>query len=211
MRVRVKICGITSLEDGLFALEAGADALGFVFCAASPRNLTVARAAGIIKALPPLVAKVGVFVNPTPEFVQEVLEQCGIDTVQLHGEESPAFCRQFRAPVIKAFRVRDESSLKEMPAYTGEAWLLDSYVSGRSGGTGERFNWELARRATAASPRVILAGGLTAGNVVEAVQSVQPYAVDVSSGVEIAPGKKDPGKVRAFISAVKGLPEPDKP
>jgi phosphoribosylanthranilate isomerase len=205
MNVKVKICGITSVEDALTAVEAGADALGFMFYAASPRCLTTERAAKIIRELPPFVARVGVFVDPTEEEVRRAITECGIDTLQFHGEESPAFCGGFGLKTIKAFRIRDEESLKATATYPDQAWLLDSFVAGKPGGTGERFNWDLAREATQRSRRVILAGGLKPENAADAVRKVRPYALDVSSGVESAPGRKDAAKVRAFIAAAKGV------
>jgi phosphoribosylanthranilate isomerase len=203
MGLRVKICGITSVEDALVAVDADADALGFVFCDSSPRHIQVSTAARIIAELPPLVAKVGLFVNATAEYIREVVDTTGIDTLQLHGDESPEFCRAFRLKVIKAFRVKDLSSLESLPAYKIDACLLDAFVADKQGGTGETFNWELARVATRLSSRVILAGGLTPANVAEAVRQVRPYAVDVSSGVEAKPGRKDPQKLRDFIQSAK--------
>ena len=203
VRVKVKICGITQAEDAWMAVEAGADALGFMFYESSPRLLSFSKAAEIIRVLPPFVAKVGVFVDPSEESVRQAIAECGLDTLQFHGQESPEFCRQFTLKVIKAFRIRDATSLDETRRYASETWLLDSYVAGKPGGTGEVFNWELARTAVQKGGRVILAGGLTAGNVGAAVRQVQPFAVDVSSGVESAPGKKDPAKVRAFIQAAQ--------
>lgn len=202
--VRVKICGITNRADAFAAAEAGADALGFMFFAASSRNIAAKQAREIIRELPPFIARVGVFVNPTEKEVRDAMEQSGIDTLQFHGEESPEFCRQFGLRVLKAFRVADDSSLKALPAYSIETWLLDSFVPGQQGGTGARFNWDLAVEAVRLGGRVILAGGLTPENVAEAVRKVQPYGLDVSSGVESSPGKKDTAKVRAFIAAAKG-------
>lgn len=205
MNVKVKICGITSPADALAAVEAGADALGFMFYAPSPRCVTLAGAAEIIAELPPLVAKVGVFVNPTEEEVRRAMIECGIDTLQFHGEEAPEFCRRFGLKVIKAFRVRDTASIEEAKHYPTEAWLLDSYVAGQLGGTGARFNWELATDAARTHRSVLLAGGLTPENAAEAVRIVRPYGLDVSSGVESAPGKKDAARVRAFIAAAKSV------
>ena len=205
MNVKVKICGITSPADALTAVDAGADALGFMFYTPSPRCVSFASASEIIGKLPPLVAKVGVFVNPTEEEVRRAIAECSIDTLQFHGEEPPEFCRRFGLKVIKAFRVRDAESILHTEAYSTEAWLLDSYVAGQLGGTGARFNWDLATDAARRHRSVILAGGLTPGNVAEAVHKVRPYALDVSSGVESAPGKKDPVKVRAFIAAAKSV------
>ena len=205
MSARVKICGITRAADATAAVDAGADALGFMFYEASPRHLTREQAARIIHTLPPFVARVGVFVNPTVDEVRATIAETGIDTLQFHGEESPEFCRQFGLRVIKAFRVRDAESILHTEAYSTEAWLLDSYVAGQLGGTGARFNWDLATDAARRHRSVILAGGLTPGNVAEAVRKVRPYGLDVSSGVESAPGKKDPAKVRAFIAAAKSV------
>ena len=205
MNVKVKICGITSTADALAAVEAGADALGFMFYAPSPRCVSFASAAEIIGELPPLVAKVGVFVNPTEEEVRRVIAECDIDTLQFHGEESPEFCRRFGLKVIKAFRVRDAESLQPTKDFPKEAWLLDSYVAGQLGGTGARFNWDLATDAARRHRSVLLAGGLTPENAAEAVRKVRPYGLDVSSGVESAPGKKDAAKVRAFIAAAKSV------
>jgi phosphoribosylanthranilate isomerase len=203
MSVKVKICGITNLDDAVAAVDAGADALGFMFYAPSPRCVTGVRTAEIIRALPPLIAKVGVFVNPTAKEVRLAVAECGLDTLQFHGEEPPEFCRQFNLKVIKAFRIRDAASLKPTRAYSTEAWLLDSFVEGQLGGTGARFNWDLAAEISREGQRILLAGGLTPDNVAKAVRQVRPYAVDVSSGVESAPGQKDAGKVRAFIEAAK--------
>jgi phosphoribosylanthranilate isomerase len=206
-RLKIKICGITSLEDAQAALEAGADALGFVFFESSPRKIARDRAAGIIRHLPPFVAKVGVFVDPAEADVRRVVAECGVDTLQFHGQETPEFCQKFLLPTVKAFRIRDRESLRALPAYPTHAWLLDSYVSGQLGGTGERFNWDLAVAAKQWNRPVILAGGLTPDNVAAAVRQVGPYAVDVSSGVEASPGKKDVSKLRAFIAAARAAAE----
>jgi len=203
VRARVKICGLTSSEDALAAVQAGADALGFMFFSGSPRCIPRAHAADIIRGLPPFIAKVGVFVNPADADVHAAIDECGIDTLQFHGEETPAFCRQFGLKTIKAFRMRDESSLAELKPFATEAWLLDSFVPGQRGGTGATFNWDLAAGAVKLGGRVILAGGLTPDNVAAALRRVQPYALDVSSGVESAPGRKDPAKIRAFLDAVR--------
>ena len=204
MPVKIKICGLTNLPDALAALEAGADALGFMFYAPSPRHITSAQAAEIIRALPPFVTKVGVFVNSPAEIIRATLAECALDVLQFHGDESPADCRRFGRPAIKAFRVRDAESLRALPAYAQETWLLDSFVPGAPGGTGTRFNWELAAAARERGGRIILAGGLTAENVAAAVRQVRPYAVDVSSGVESAPGQKDARRLREFITQARG-------
>lgn len=195
---RVKICGITSVEDALAAVDAGASALGFMFYEPSPRNLTPEEAEKIIRELPPLVARVGVFVDAKRELIDAAVG-AGIDTLQFHGKEPAEFCRDFSQNVIKAFRIKDESSLNELAWYDQETWLLDSYVKGVPGGTGACFNWDLAKEATSGSNRVLLAGGLTVENVGEAVRQVRPYGVDVSSGVEASPGKKDRKLVAQFI------------
>jgi phosphoribosylanthranilate isomerase len=210
MSIRIKICGITRAADALAAVRAGADALGFMFCQASPRCLNHDQAATIIRALPPFIAKVGVFVNPTEAEVRAAIAGTGIDTLQFHGEESPEFCRQFGLKIIKAFRVRDAESLQQAQAYAPEAWLLDSYVAGQPGGTGVTLNWELAADATRRYSWVILAGGLTPKNVADAVQKVKPYGVDVASGVESAPGEKDPEKLRAFVTAARSAERANK-
>jgi phosphoribosylanthranilate isomerase len=203
MSVKVKICGITNLADARAAVEAGADALGFMFFEISARRVDAAAAKKIIKALPPFVSKAGVFVNPSEDFVRDVIAQTGIDTLQFHGEETPAFCQQFSLPVIKAFRMQDRQSLKQLAGYETAAWLLDTFVEGKAGGTGQQFNWDLAVEARALGRPIILAGGLTPANAKQAVAKVRPFGVDVSSGVEASPGKKDPAKIRAFIQSAR--------
>ena len=203
MPVRVKICGITNIADAVAAVDAGADALGFMFFENSRRNVSPALAAEIIRELPPFISKAGVFVNAPEKFVRDAIEASGIDTLQFHGEESPEFCAQFGLKVIKAFRVRGRESLRACSSYRNCAWLLDSFVEGSHGGTGTSFDWDLAVEATRLSRMVILAGGLRLETVADAVRKVRPYAVDVSSGVESVPGKKDHGKVRDFIVAAR--------
>lgn len=203
MKVRVKICGITSTADARAAVDAGADALGFMFYPRSPRFLEAATARAIIDTLPPFVARVGVFVDATADEILRIVAQCGLDTVQLHGAESPELCRCLRPlSVIKAFRVQDAGTLEQLTAYEDFSWLLDSYVAGEMGGTGRTFNWELAATAVRRGGMVLLAGGLHPGNVAAAIAAVKPWAVDVSSGVEQAPGRKDAAKMRAFVRAV---------
>jgi phosphoribosylanthranilate isomerase len=205
MSVRVKICGITNLDDALAAVNAGADALGFMFYEKSPRNVPAKTAADIARQLPPFVAKVGVFVNASEETVRKTLAECGLDTLQFHGDETPEFCRRF-APfkVYKGFRVQNIESLQSLPTFRTDAWLLDSFAPDKPGGTGAKFNWDLAIEAKKLGRPIILAGGLTPENVADAVRKVQPYAVDVSSGVESSPGTKDHAKVKAFIQAAEG-------
>jgi phosphoribosylanthranilate isomerase len=200
--IRIKICGITNIEDALAAVEAGADALGFVFFERSPRNISPDQASAIIRQLPPLVQIVGLFVNEQLTVVNSIADQCGLDVVQLHGEETPEFCAGVKRRVIKAFRVKDQSSLDQIGDYDVAACLLDAWSPAAHGGTGETFNWEIAA-AAAASHRIILAGGLTPDNVAEAVRRVRPYAVDVSSGVESAPGRKDSARVLRFIRTAR--------
>ena len=203
MSVRVKICGITNLADAQAAAEAGADALGFVFYEKSPRFVSMKTAAEISRALPPFIMRVGVFVNPPKELVSKAIAECGLSLLQFHGDEPPEFCMQFGLMSMKAFRIRDAGSLKELPKYKTDAWLLDAYSSDTLGGTGEVFNWDLAVEAQKTGRPIFLAGGLTPENVADAVRKVRPFGVDVSSGVESSPGKKDHNKVRAFINAAK--------
>lgn len=201
--MRIKICGITNTPDAVAAVDAGAHALGFMFVENSKRNVSPGVVAGIIRELPPFVSKVGVFVNPSKEIVDRAAATCGLDTLQFHGEETPEFCGQFALKVIKAFRIRHADSLRAALDYRNHAWLLDSYVDGQPGGTGVTFDWSIAAEATKLSRMVILAGGLKAETVAEAVRRVRPYAVDVSGGVESAPGKKDHRKIQEFISAAQ--------
>ena len=203
MSVTVKICGITNLGDGLAAAQAGADALGFVFWERSPRHVAIDVAADIIRQLPALVVKVGVFVDAPADLVVRAITECGLNLLQFHGEEPPEYCAQFGLMSMKAFRIRDAASLDKLSDYPTDAWLLDAYTPGKPGGTGERFDWDLAVAAGKLGRPIFLAGGLTPENVAEAVRRVKPYGVDVSSGVEAAPGKKDQAKVRAFIQAAK--------
>jgi len=202
--VKVKICGITNEEDAVQAVEAGADALGFVFYDLSPRCISYEKTKKIIEKLPPFVVPVGVFVNNPIRSINLAVERCGIQVVQLHGDETPSFCSGIRHKVVKAFRVRDISSLENIRNYPVSGFLLDAYVPGSYGGTGLTFNWETARVAKQYGP-VILAGGLNAGNVRKAVESVEPYGIDVSSGVEASPGRKDHAKVAEFIKRAKGF------
>ncbi len=201
---KVKICGITTVEDALMAIEAGADALGFVFYDKSPRNILPERAAEIIGLLPPFIHVVGLFVHAQLDFVNATADRCRLDIVQLHGEESKEFCARVNRRVIKAFRVKDITSLDRMEEYRVAGYLLDAYSPKAFGGTGITFNWDTAVVAKKYGP-IILAGGLTPDNVTEAIGHVSPYGVDVSSGVESAPGVKDPAKVREFIKRAKGL------
>ncbi|MBM7060874.1 phosphoribosylanthranilate isomerase [Pseudomonas sp. UL073] len=201
--VRSKICGITRIEDALLAAEAGADAIGFVFYAPSPRAVTVQQARAIIAALPPFVTTVGLFVNATRAELIEILGAVPLDLLQFHGDESPADCEGYHRPYIKALRVKaGDDVAAQARQFAGAAGiLLDTFVPGVPGGTGEAFDWTLVP-ADLECP-LILAGGLTAANVRQAIEQVKPYAVDVSGGVEASKGIKDAGKVRAFIREVK--------
>jgi phosphoribosylanthranilate isomerase len=203
--IKVKICGITNLEDALMAIEVGADALGFVLFQGSPRYISPEQIAVIIRCLPPFVQTVGLFVNEELATVNVVADWCGLDVVQLHGEESPDYCAAVRRRIIKAFRVKDASVLDEMANYRVAACLLDAWSPAARGGTGTTFNWEIAARAAASSNSIILAGGLNPENVAGAISAVKPYAVDVSSGVESATGKKDAGLVSRFIVATRSF------
>ncbi len=205
MSVRVKICGITSVEDGLVAAEAGADMIGLMFYDRSPRNITIETAAEISRALPPFVLRAGVFVNPDESLVMRAIAECGLNILQFHGDEPSDFCTQFGLMSLKAIRVRDAESLQQLGDFQTNAFLLDAHSKNGLGGTGEKFNWDLAVEAQRYGKPIFLAGGLTPLNVAEAVLRVKPFGVDVSSGVESAPGKKDAEKVRAFIKAAKAV------
>jgi phosphoribosylanthranilate isomerase len=203
MSIKVKICGMTRPQDAAVAVAAGADLVGLVFYSRSPRCVTLERAAEIVRELPPDVLRVGLFVNPEPREVDEAVARCSLQMVQFHGDESPKFCRQFGCMTMKAFRVRGPKVLQTLRQYPTDAWLLDAFVPGAQGGTGQTFDWTLATQAVHLGTPVFLAGGLTAHNVAEAIRSVRPYGVDVSSGVESAPGRKDPEKVRDFVRAAR--------
>lgn len=200
--VRVKICGITRPEDAAAAADAGADAIGLVF-AESPRRVSLDQARAVVDALPPFVTPVALFVDEAAEVIRETCASLGVSTVQLHGRETPEFALSLRGLcVIKAFRIGAEADLEPIAGYPAAAYLLDSKVKGRAGGTGVPLDWALAARATSLG-RIILAGGLRPENVASAIRRVVPYGVDVSSGVESEPGKKDPAKVWAFVAAAR--------
>jgi phosphoribosylanthranilate isomerase len=196
--IRVKICGITNLEDALQAVEAGADALGFVFYDKSPRFVTPHEVQQIVAELPPFVTTVGLFVNESVQRIRRAMADAQLDVVQLHGDEQPEDCLLAPLSVIKALRVQDASSLQGADRYQVSALLLDAWSDEHYGGTGLSFDWQLAKQLTG-QRRLILAGGLTPDNIIAAVRQVNPYAVDVSSGVEARPGKKDQQKVAEFI------------
>lgn len=202
--IKIKICGITNIEDALLAVELGADALGFIF-SESKRKITLPEAEKIISCLPPFITCVGVFVNEFPEKVVEIFLNCKINTFQLCGDESPLYCQNFpNTTVIKSFRIKDEKSLEKIVDYeTVDAILLDTFTEDGFGGSGKTFDWNLAVVAKKFQKPIILSGGLTPENVGEAISKVKPYAVDVCSGVESYPGKKDEKKMRQFIEEVK--------
>ncbi|HTV61592.1 MAG TPA: phosphoribosylanthranilate isomerase [Verrucomicrobiae bacterium] len=204
MSTRVKICGITNLADAQAAVEAGADAVGFIFYEKSARNVSAAQAAEISKQLPPYVMRVGVFVNAAEQVILGAIAEAGLTMLQFHGDEPPEFCGRFGLMSMKAFRIRDAGSLEGISAYETDAYLLDGYSRATLGGTGRTFDWDLAMEAQKFGKPIFISGGLTPENVAAAVRKARPFGVDVSSGVEAAPGKKDHGKVRAFIEAVKG-------
>jgi phosphoribosylanthranilate isomerase len=204
-RTRVKICGLTSPDDALLAADCGADAIGLVFYSKSARAVTAAQALDICRSLPAFVTTVGLFVNPEEEEVRSVLKHVHLDCLQFHGDESAAFCASFGIPYMKAIRVRPELDLlEEIAKYsTSSAILLDSYDKNSAGGTGIAFDWRIARRCVQeARVKIVLAGGLTAINVAEAIRLVEPYAVDVSSGVESEPGRKSKEQMSSFFNEV---------
>jgi phosphoribosylanthranilate isomerase len=201
---RVKVCGITNLEDALAALEAGADMLGFNFYPRSPRYISPADARAIIERLPDSASCVGVFVNePTPAEVERIAREAGLGAVQLHGDERPEFCRELRGlTTIKALRVGADYNVESAAGYETDAVLLDAYVAGARGGTGHTFDWALAALTRERVPKLFLAGGLHPDNVAAAVAAVRPYALDVCSGVETSPGRKSFQLMERFIKAV---------
>lgn len=204
--VKVKICGITNPEDAKLAVALGVDALGFIF-AASPRQVSPENAQRIIDSLPPFVQKVGVFVDGDLRSIQDIKDFCGLDVIQLHGDESPDFCQEFMPETIKAFRLKNDSSLQPIRRYQGKvsALLLDTYQEGLKGGTGEPFEWGLAVKARGFGIPVILSGGLGPSNIARAVLTVRPYAIDVNSSIERRPGIKDPVLMKQLMEKVKNM------
>ena len=208
-RVRTKLCGTTELVAAQHAITCGVDALGFIFAKKSGRYITPKAASNIIKEIPPFIGKVGVFVDELVEDVVTIVKTCGLTAVQLHGKESPEYCWALRerlgrsCTMVKAFRVRPESVASDFSVYETvvNAFLLDTYAKGIEGGTGEVFNWDIIDQLELQKP-FILAGGLAVENIVKAINDVAPYAVDVNSGVEMAPGKKDPVLVREIMEKI---------
>lgn len=202
MRTRVKICGITRIEDALAAVDAGADALGFVFYSKSPRAVSIADAASIISRLPAFVTSVALFVDAEPELIERVIDEAQVDLLQFHGNESAQQCSQYGRPYIKALRMKPDLDLnQQMLAYAdARGVLLDAYTPGIPGGTGEQFDW--SRIPATLAKEITLAGGLDSSNIAAAIEQVRPYAVDVSGGVELAKGIKDAKKLEQFIAEV---------
>lgn len=203
MTVRVKICGITQYEDAKTAISLGADALGFIFYQKSLRYISPEEVRRIICKLPPFVSCVGVFVNNDAQTIMEIAAAAGIGTVQLHGNEPPELCGLISLPVIKAFAIKPGFNLAELNRYPANGYLLDTWSDSHAGGTGKTFDWSIARNAALAHNNIILSGGLNTSNIEEALDIVQPYAVEFNSGVEILPGIKNPVKMRDAITLVK--------
>ncbi len=204
--VKIKICGITNNEDALRAVNLGVDALGFIF-AESPRMITPEKVRPIIHGLPPFVKTVGVFVNEDLKKIKEIQSECGLDLVQLHGDESPEQCRNLMPYSIKSFRIKDETDIKGIDKYRGtvRAILLDTFQKGLAGGTGKTFDWSLAVKAKETGIPIVLAGGLGPENIKEAIATVKPYAVDVNSGIEEKPGKKDQELMNDLFEKIRSI------
>jgi phosphoribosylanthranilate isomerase len=202
--VKVKICGITNIEDANTAAELGVDVLGFIF-APSPRKIEPKKARDIIRTIPPFVKTVGVFVNEDPSLIKKLISFCGLDMVQLHGDESPDICQDLMPRSIKSFWLKDESSLQTISSYCGKvrAFLFDTYAEDVRGGTGKTFDWDLAIKGKKLGFPIILAGGLNPSNIKEAISAVKPEAVDVNSGVEKHPGKKDHVAIKKLMEAIR--------
>lgn len=204
--VRVKICGITNYQDAKMGVELGVDAIGFIF-ASSPRQITPERAREIICAIPPFVQTVGVFVNQEPDAIRQIMRFCGLDLIQFHGDEPPEVCGEFMPHAIKVFRPRDSSVLQSIKPYHGKikAMLFDTYSEENRGGTGKTFDWDLAVTGKDCEIPVILSGGLTPSNIERAISTVNPFAVDVNSGVEEGPGKKNRLLVKELMERIRKL------
>jgi phosphoribosylanthranilate isomerase len=207
-RTRIKVCGITEAEDARSAVTAGADGLGFIFAPQSPRHIDPDRAKKITSELPPLVNAIGVFVDENIDVVEEIVQYCGLSLVQLHGSETPEYCKDVSCRVVKSFSIRPATVSDELARYEEvvSGFLLDTYHREMAGGTGKVFDWGLVDHLKPSGP-VILAGGLTPDNVADAIRQVRPFAVDVNSGVEYQPGRKDPGKLIHFAHEVRKADE----
>ncbi|MCU0651671.1 MAG: phosphoribosylanthranilate isomerase [Candidatus Omnitrophica bacterium] len=204
--IKVKICGITNSADAQVSVKAGCDALGFIFYKKSPRYISPGEACTIIKKIPSRIIKIGVFVNNKEDYIKRIAKLCRLDMLQFHGNESARFCASFRDyKIIKTFRIKDKSSLKNILKYKLFAYLFDTYVKSKIGGTGKVFNWKLVRHIKGLTRPVFLSGGLNAENVNRAVAVVSPEWVDASSSLEASPGKKDHKKVKQFIKVAKKL------
>ena len=202
---KIKICGITNKEDAMWVANLAADYLGLIFAKDSKRKINMDNAKEIAAAVPPYIKKVGVFVNEEAKVVAKILESCKLDALQFHGQETPEYCAQFKgeAEIIKAFRIKDEESLSQISQYDTDFYLLDSFVEGEQGGTGEIFNWDLAQKVKEFGKPIFLSGGLTCNNITEAIKKVDPYAVDVASGVESSPRRKSVELMQEFIDKVR--------
>jgi len=202
--VKVKICGITNLEDALASLFCGADAIGFVFYDMSPRYIDPQKAADISRILPKKIKRVGVFVNEKVSAVKKIARLCNLDMLQFHGQESPEYCRKFKGyKLIKAFRISHKEDLAGMSKYKTFAYLFDSFSRTKLGGTGRKFNWKILAKAVKIEPIIFISGGLTSGNAKKAIKLLKPDWVDASSSLESKPGKKDHKKIKKFIQSVK--------
>jgi phosphoribosylanthranilate isomerase len=199
--VKIKICGITNVQDARWVANLGADYLGLNFAKESKRKISLQKAQEIVQVVPPYIKKVGLFLNEEPKIVDKILSLCNLDLLQFHGEEAPDYCNQFKgkAEIIKAFRIKDEESLAQIPQYDVDYYLLDAFVEQQPGGTGTTFDWDLALKVKQFERPIFLAGGLNPENVLEAIKKVEPFAVDVSSGVENSPRRKDVKLMQEFI------------
>ena len=195
--IPTKICGITNLDDANVAVENGASAIGFIFYEKSPRTISINNAKSISKHLPKTIARVGVFVNHEKDFINEAISEVPLDMIQLHSDETPDFCNQFDVPILKALRIKNEASLSVMAQYDVAVFLLDTFSNDQYGGTGETFDWSVLNRKF--KTPIILSGGLNSENILDAIDAVNPSAVDVNSGVESFPGKKDYNKLKSLF------------
>jgi len=195
--IPTKICGITNLDDANVAVENGASAIGFIFYEKSPRTISINNAKSISKHLPKTIARVGVFVNHEKDFIHEAISKVPLDMIQLHSDETPDFCNQFDVPILKALRIKNEASLSVMDQYDVAVFLLDTFSNDQYGGTGETFDWSVLNRKF--KTPIILSGGLNSENILDAIDAVNPSAVDVNSGVESSPGKKDFNKLKSLF------------